>query len=387
LDKAKRRHVRVYKFFRFILGPFIRLLFNYRYERFPEIDGPCIVLANHNSDWDPIYVALASRKHMYFVASEHTFHWGLLSRLLRRYFAPIARMKGTTDTVSAINILRHLRQGANVCIFAEGNRSWDGRTCPIHPSIGKLVRTGGAALITYKLIGGYLTSPRWSTHQRRGRLEGRLVGVYPPEETRSMSPDEIMSLVERDLHEDAYARQETEMVAYRGRRMAEKLETAIYMCPKCGGIDTMKSENNRFSCSCGFELLYNKYGFFEGDDVPFRTVAQWDDWQTKRLADLAEDHDLVLSNEDTQLYQTYESHLQTEVTRGRLCLSRNALTVGDRRFPLSSVNKMDLFSRQGLVFSSGGNHFEVKSSAVFCARKYLIFWKLLKGREKVPAAK
>ena len=90
-----------------------------------------LVVANHNMDYDPILVSMAFDDHLYFVASEHVFRWGLLSRLLVWAFAPIARMKGTADAQSAMQILRTLRKGRNVCLFAEGNRSFNGVTGPI----------------------------------------------------------------------------------------------------------------------------------------------------------------------------------------------------------------------------------------------------------------
>ena len=47
----------------------------------------------------------------------------------------------------------------NVCVFPEGNRTWDGVTAKFLPSIGKLARSSGASLVTYKLTGGYFASP------------------------------------------------------------------------------------------------------------------------------------------------------------------------------------------------------------------------------------
>jgi hypothetical protein len=54
---------------------------------------------------------------MYFVASEHIFRWGLLSKLIVFLQAPIARLKATADTSAVRQVLRRLQEGHSVCIF------------------------------------------------------------------------------------------------------------------------------------------------------------------------------------------------------------------------------------------------------------------------------
>ena len=74
---------------------------------------------------------------------------------------------------------------------------------------GKLVRNSGATLVTYRLEGNYLSAPRWGKGTRRGKINARLVGVYPPEELKKMKPDEITALINKDIFEDAWERQKT----------------------------------------------------------------------------------------------------------------------------------------------------------------------------------
>ena len=58
-------------------------------------------------------------------------------------------------------VMRRLRKGGSVAIFAEGNRSFNGLTGDILPATGKLARSSGASLVTFRFSGGYLSSPRW----------------------------------------------------------------------------------------------------------------------------------------------------------------------------------------------------------------------------------
>ena len=52
--KGRRRHLIVWKLFRCAASPWLRRKFNF--EPVPaDIDGPCLILANHNTDWDPFW--------------------------------------------------------------------------------------------------------------------------------------------------------------------------------------------------------------------------------------------------------------------------------------------------------------------------------------------
>ena len=50
---------------------------------------------------------------------------------------------------------------------------------------GKLAKSAGVRVVTYRIEGGYLTQPRWSTGTRRGKLFGRLIHVYEPAELKA----------------------------------------------------------------------------------------------------------------------------------------------------------------------------------------------------------
>ena len=218
---SHEQYVSIYRFLKRVAGrPLCRLLgFSSACYALPQT--PALIVSNHNADFDPVFVAMAFQEHMYFVASEHVFRWGLVSRLLVGLFGPIARRKGMADAQSAMQILRALRKGHNVCLFAEGNRSFSGVTGPVFPATGKLARASRAALVTYHIKGGYLCTPRWALTRRHGRMEGELVHVYSPEELRGMTDEEVNAAIAADLYEDAYDRQREEMRPYPGRRLAE----------------------------------------------------------------------------------------------------------------------------------------------------------------------
>ena len=99
-----------------------------------------IVLSNHVTDYDPILVALSFPKQMYFVASEHLLRKGIASKLLMHFIKPIIHMKGRQGAKTVKQMLRTLQEGNSVCIFPEGNRSFNGVTMEMQASIAKVAK-------------------------------------------------------------------------------------------------------------------------------------------------------------------------------------------------------------------------------------------------------
>ena len=373
-----RRHVWIYRFLSVLVRPVLRAKFNLSGEKL-QADGPVLLVSNHVTGWDPLLVGVClGGRQAYFVASEHIFRLGLLTKLLHWLLAPIPRRKASTgmDTVKAC--LRHLHAGHSVCLFAEGEQCWDGRTGPIFPATGKLAKSSGAALVTFRLEGGYLSLPRWGKHICRGAVHGHPVGVYSPEELKKLSPQEINALIERDIAEDAWERQRQRPVRYRGKRRAEGMERALYACPGCRRIGTLRTDRDRVFCPCGFERRYTEYGFFEPRE-PFETLADWDLWQREllRARDFAHEGDLLFQDEGLELKRIQSDHREELLTLGTLRQFEDRLECADWRFPLPEIRSMAMVQTHLLLFSSGGNYYQLRSSTGVNLRKYLEIWKEL----------
>ena len=358
-------------------GPVCRM-FNFSYEDY-QVQGPILLIPNHSCAWDPLLVGSAHKdKQVYFVASEHLFRLGLVSKVIEHLVAPIPRRKASSgaDTVKAC--LRHLRAGHSVCLFAEGEQSWTGRNIPVFPATGKLARSSGATLVTYKLEGAYLSLPRWGKGIRCGRVYGPPVGIYPPDLLKTMSPDEINTLINRDIAEDAWERQRSAPVAFRGKRRAEGMERAVYLCPRCCRIGTLRTAGNHVFCSCGLDLEYTETGFFHPSE-PFATLAEWDDWQLGKLHSrefLRRGPDGPLfSDGGVTLSELSAGHGERLLSGGVLLQYEDRIECAGYRFPLLTIGNMAMVLTDRLLFSSEGNYYEIRSPAGANLRKYLEIWK------------
>ena len=340
-----------------------------------ELNGPCLIVANHVTNWDPLLLAMSfPDTPIRFVASEHIFRHGFVSKLLEWLVAPIPRKKAASGADTVMAILRALKVGDTVCLFAEGDASWDGLTHPVFPATGKLARMSGAALVTYRLEGGYLSLPRWAKSRRRGRMRGAAVGVYTPEELKAMKGPEITALIDRDLYEDAFERQRTEHVRFRGNNRAEGIERGFFICPRCGKLGSVRGVGDRVVCACGLDLLYTEEGFFDPPE-PVATVAEWEIFQQGALKTVcASAGGLLFSDGDMTLREIASGHRETPIARGELKQYPDALELGGKRFPLSDIDSMAMVKSGILLFSVGDRYYEIRSAGGACLRKYLMAW-------------
>ena len=390
----RARHVRVWNFFRPPVSAIARRMFDYRHDDLSGVKGPYLLLCNHVTDFDPILVGMAMHHQGYYVASEHIMRKPLIARLLTWGLCPIIHQKGRQGLRSTKEILRTLKGGASVVLFPEGNRSFDGTTCVIPAVTGKLALKCGATLVTMRLEGGYLTQPRWGTTRRRGGMYGRVMGVYPPEQLAAMTPEEAQTLVCRDLQEDAFERQRVieretgRMPDYVGKCLAEGLEAALFVCPECGAISSITTQEDRVSCACGLQMRYLGTGFLEGGR--FDTVAEWYGWQRGQLddkIDAAPCGEAVLF-EDRVSVELVCGHDVDKRWEGTLRASPDGFVfVGDdgreRVLRHDDIVGAAVHGRNTLVAhvgdgegdGDGPRHYEVRGPRSFCALKYLYVYR------------
>lgn len=348
-----------------------------------RVDGPMVLVVNHVTACDPLLMGAAlGRKHVYYVASDHILRQNSLGRFLRWAVAPIARRKGAPALVTVKECLRHLRAGHSVCIFAEGEQSWDGRAIPVVDGTGTLLKAAGVSLVTYRLEGGYLSLPRWGRGLRRGRMRGRVTGIYGPEELAALSKEEINRLLNEGIRENAWERQRQEAVPFRGKRRAEGLETCLYLCPGCHRVGTLKSKGDRLFCGCGFEMRFSETGFFV-PAAPFPTVAEWEDWQKERLRR----RDFLSDTQDGALFADNEACLSEidgenrllNTWRGELRQWEDRIACAGHSFFLRDIREMAMTRADRLLFSTGSKYFQIRGGGSVNLRKYLEIWKQQNG--------
>lgn len=367
--------------------PFVHLFnkwkFNYEYDSLKEIEGPYLILANHNLELDPLLVGNAVGKHIYFVASEHLLRKGLATRFLMYFLKPIIHMKGRQGAKTVKQMLRTLQEGNSVCIFPEGNRSFNGVTMDMQSSIAKVAKKAKVKLITYRVEGGYLTQPRWSISLRKGKISGKLVHVYTPEEMELMTDAQISEAIVQDLHEDAYKTQSRECIPFKGKNLALGLESTIFYCPQCGEFGKLHSIGNKLYCDCGFEAVYDVYGELTDKKGKKYTVTELDQLQKDALKKYAEktDSEIPLFGDAVNLQQISVNHEEMGTHIGNFVAFKDCFRFLDKCLKFSELDGMAIYSRNCMIIHHKKleGHLEIKSDVSFNALKYLYLYELFKS--------
>lgn len=378
-SKDKIRHEKVWSFLQVLNRPLMKYLFDESFDEI-DVDGPFLLIANHSTDLDPLILASCfPRNQLYFVASEHIFRLGLVSKALEWLVAPIPRKKASSGADTVKMCLRRLKAGDSVGLMAEGEATWNGVSTDVFSATGKLVKSSGASLVTVRISGAYLSNPRWGNGFRRGKVEARLVHIYSPEEIEAMSASEVLDAINHDIYENCWEHQAENPVKFLGDNRAEHIERAVFLCPSCKGVSTIASEGNYFKCrDCGFHGMVTELGTFEGVNmVP--NMYEWDKWQFETLKNM----DFKQSNRDGVLF--FDSDvLLTQILKGHetkvigdnfeLCQYGDKLTCGMCTFDMSKITNMSMVQAKRLLLSYEGSYFEIKANNITSLRKYLGYW-------------
>ena len=380
---------------RFIIRPYFYLT-GYRYNAYIPKSKNYLVLTNHNTNWDFFLAGLViKRRHMYFVGSAHILQLPIVGPIIHFLSGLIPRRKGSSSDETVSLILQRLKEGENVCMMAEGNRSFDGKTCFISPKTAQLAKDAEVGLITLAIHGGYFVSPRWAMKRRHGPYYGKVVAEYSPEQIKEMCVDELYEHIKSDLYVNAYEDQKDLNASYKSSAAAEALEIALFACPVCGRFSSMHSKGDVFSCSCcNTAVRLNTRGYFEpiagSDRVPeFSTILDWSSWQKdylrKYLQSHTEDPDTpIFQDSGLTLSQTDGGNKPGESVKGALILFPDRFVFSGEGKEISvnlkRIKKISILLKNTLLFSTDDRYYQIKGKK-YSALKYLIAQRFLVGKE------
>lgn len=197
-----------YGFFRTLAGGFLRLISRMEVEGREHVprEGPFILVPNHQSVLDPFFVQVpAPRADIYTLTKSTQFGGGPFRWLLPRVQTiPVRRFRVDPQAVRVI--LRRLDEGRGVCIYAEGERSWDGSVGSLRRGTIRVILKAGVPVIPCGVSGSFEIWPRWSRRLRPSRVNVRFgeplrFGRWHDREERDARVDETAETIRSALLE------------------------------------------------------------------------------------------------------------------------------------------------------------------------------------------
>lgn len=321
-----------------------------------HIKGPYLLLSNHCNNYDGVFLQTILGKPIKFVITDSVFKIRALGGIMS-LIGYIPKKKFVSDIKAIKKIMRTAKDGGIIGIFPEGRRSWDGKTVHISEATYKLIRMLKVPVVTAKIMGAYLSEPRWANTKRRGMIEIEMKTLIRAEELAHLSLKDIQDKITAALDHDELAWQQQKKIAFKGKSLAEGLENLLFMCPECKQVGTMHSKDDRVWCSaCNAQYLIDQYGFIHSESgfLPSDSISDLNEWQRNRLKkSLAriKANEIYLQDEDAYLEAT-ESVRQPyqDLDSGNLQLTRLQLKVGSTTFNLSDVYGISVSFKSHLFF-------------------------------------
>ena len=307
--RKRFRHQVVFFLLRPLFRIFVYFKFSYKGKRYKSdkgYKGPYLILSNHALAMDPFLMAMSFKMPIYYVASDMIFSIPFWSKVIKYLVSPIPKTKYRSDIETIRDLLKLLKSGGSVAIFIEGNATFHGDLMPIEKSIVKLVRLVKVPILLYRIDGAYLTKPRWSSSVRRGKAVGAVTHTLTPAMVKAMDDDTLFDTIIKYIRADDYAFQKKHHLSYKGKRLAEDIESAYFYCPSCHAFNTLESAGDTVTCPCGLKLVYNTNGRFEmiAGNHYFDKTTDWYKAQIEALAEhidttkqqllFTDDHEAVL---------------------------------------------------------------------------------------------
>jgi 1-acyl-sn-glycerol-3-phosphate acyltransferase/DNA-directed RNA polymerase subunit RPC12/RpoP len=248
----------------------------------PLVKGPLLVIGNHTSFYDFLYMARILYPHrINFVVAAKYFRFQGLS-LVFRFARAIPKNLFSADIRTVSRSVSIIKQGGIVGIYPEGQISLGGLTLPLPDGIGKLVKHLGVPVVAIKSFGGGFVDPPWSDRHRRGIVESHVSVVLQKEQLASMTSDEVDQALKNALAADPYQWQQKNGYQYRGKELTAGLTNLLYICPNCHGEFTLVAAEDKLICNkCGMHVQMTGSGHFHWENTKsyFAHLGEWYEWE------------------------------------------------------------------------------------------------------------
>lgn len=381
------------------------------------LEPPFVVVANHAMILDPFMINTFVPRPIHWIAADGNMRNPLMRFLLLKLVGSIPKSKAIPDMETINWIVQIIRKQKGVVgFFPEGQSSWNGTSVPAPESTAKLLKLLKVPVLAAKMNGFYLSKPRWSYVIRRGPVRIDFSILFTPEDLAALTVAQIDERLEAGIRHDDWAWSAAIGARYPHPRRAERLELALYTCPSCGAVATLRSQGARLACTdCGFACEVRDDARMHlaspgraapswaaagrgSEDSFFETIAEWDAWQEsalhERIARLAAgpapaggSEAALLSDRGVRLLQGKRMDTMRTLGTGTLELYPDRLlfrpegSPGTIEFPLARIEGAGVLKWNHFEFYVGMSAYRARfPSPAVSGRKWAVFVNALRER-------
>lgn len=252
-----------------------------------EPKPPFILMANHSHEEDPYMIGGHMKHTVNYMANIDGV--SNFQRKLADLVGAYGKKKGAPDFKAIKHTIELLKSGNVVGIFPEGDRSWDGETAAFIPGSVALAKKYKVPIRLARMVGNYLSKPRWADSPRKGRL---IIDFYTisVEEIQASTVSEIEERVWSVLHHDDIKSPLNKGVVFSGENLASGIQRILWLCPQCGEQDSLSGQSDDIVCSCcGSRWRLDGSLKISPNDKQGADLKDWIIWQKGEMEKIIED--------------------------------------------------------------------------------------------------
>ncbi|MDD3383350.1 MAG: lysophospholipid acyltransferase family protein [Bacilli bacterium] len=324
---------------------------------FRKIEGPCVILGKHQSIYDPLIMGVSSYPRRVNFVGGYSYFYNSFLRILFKLLQVIPKFQYQNDILAMKKILKVIEKGGIIGLFPTGRLPSCGVGQETTKSLTKLLIKMKVPVYFLNIEGAYLSSPKWAINKRKGEVHSSLCLLIPKEKLINENLDFLTRLINKKIYYNEYDWQKKNMIPYKGKNLAEKLENILYKCPNCESEFMTKSYNNHIQCcKCRIDLTIDDYGFFKENSF-FESPLDWYSYQERKVNEEIKNNKISLKSRT----KVYSPNLKTQkielIGEGIVELSKN-----EKIIFIDSLDKnnleFDLKNIESLPYRAGEN-FEI----------------------------
>lgn len=145
--------------------------FSMRYEGRQNVplEGPTLLVANHESFLDPLMIGSVLPRRLSFLARKTLFRNPLFALFIRSLNSVPVNQEGFAREGLQI-ILEQLQKGNAVLVFPEGERTWTGKMNYLKPGVHLLIKRVEMTIVPVGVAGPYEAWPRTKSRPKLSPL-------------------------------------------------------------------------------------------------------------------------------------------------------------------------------------------------------------------------
>jgi 1-acyl-sn-glycerol-3-phosphate acyltransferase len=312
-------------------------------ENIKSLDEPYLLLSNHVGRYDPFIVSHFLNKRPNFISSDAI----LRDRIIGTAFKMLGAMpkkKGVRDSIIIREMVKVIQANGALALFAEGARTWSGKSLYVDPSIAKLVRLLNVPVISATMKGAYAYDPRWAKRIRKTEsVKVEYAMVFEKGEARKMSEEDILERINAvSDHDDIEYLIQHPVKIYSDQR-AEYIERIIYYCPDCNSHTYFHSSGNTFVCSsCNTKTTIDEFGMF--NNTHLQNTRDWVEWENKKWVE--DINEKLAKNElESPLLSSLEMNVMKAVGKGNMqAIGKGRISLFHNRIEFNANEKIFSFT-------------------------------------------